>query len=35
MEYYFDTETTGLDPTKDKITIQWQMLNGFTGEPIV
>jgi len=32
MEYYFDTE---LDPTKDKITIQWQMLNGFTGEPIV
>lgn len=34
-EYYFDTETTGLDPTKNKIiTIQWQALNGFTGEPI-
>jgi len=28
-------ETTGLDPSKDKIiTIQFQELNGFTGEPI-
>jgi len=35
MEYYFDTETTGLSPQKDKIiTIQWQRINGFTGEPI-
>lgn len=35
VQYYFDIETTGLDPTKDKIiTIQWQMLDGFTGEPI-
>lgn len=35
VEYYFDIETTGLDPTKDKIiTIQWQRLDGFTGEPI-
>jgi len=35
MEYYFDTETTGLNPQKDKIiTIQWQRVNGFTGEPI-
>ena len=34
-EYYFDTETTGLNPQKDKIiTIQWQRVNGFTGEPI-
>lgn len=34
-EYYFDTETTGLNPLEDKIiTIQWQRLNGFTGEPI-
>lgn len=34
-EYYFDTETTGLSPQKDKIiTIQWQRVNGFTGEPI-
>lgn len=33
-EYYFDLETTGLEPNKDKIiTIQWQRLNGFTGEP--
>ena len=34
-EYYFDMETTGIDFDKDKIiTIQWQRLNGFTGEPI-
>jgi len=34
-EYYFDTETTGCNPLEDKvITIQWQRLNGFTGEPI-
>jgi hypothetical protein len=34
-EYYFDTETTGLDYDSDEvITIQWQRLNGFTGEPI-
>jgi hypothetical protein len=34
-EYYFDTETTGLDPQKDKIiTIQWQELDRFTGKPI-
>jgi len=35
VEYYFDIETTGVEPIKDKIiTIQWQRLNGFTGEPI-
>lgn len=35
VEYYFDTETTGFDFEKDKIiTIQWQRLDGFTGEPI-
>jgi hypothetical protein len=34
-EYYFDIETTGVDFDKDEIiTIQWQRLNGFTGEPI-
>jgi len=34
-EYYFDTETTGLCPQRDKIiTIQWQRVDGFTGEPI-
>ena len=34
-EYYFDTETTGFDFDKDEIiTIQWQRLSGFTGEPI-
>ena len=34
-EYYFDTEATGFDFDKDEIiTIQWQRLNGFTGEPI-
>ena len=34
-EYYFDTETTGFDFDNDEIiTIQWQRLNGFTGEPI-
>jgi hypothetical protein len=35
LEYYFDTETAGIDPLEDKIiTIQYQRLNGFTGEPI-
>ena len=34
-EYYFDMETTGLDPEHDKIiTIQTQRLVGRTGEPI-
>ena len=34
-EYYFDMETTGFDFDKDEIiTIQWQQLDGFTGEPI-
>lgn len=34
-EYYFDTETTGFDFDKDEIiTIQWQRVSGFTGEPI-
>ena len=34
-EYYFDTETTGLNPEKDKIiTIQWQKLDRDTGKPI-
>jgi len=34
-EYYFDMETTGLNPQKDKIiTIQWQELDRYTGEPI-
>jgi hypothetical protein len=34
-EYYFDTETTGYDFQKDKIiTIQWQRVSGFTGDPI-
>jgi len=34
-EYYFDTETTGLDPHKDKIiTIQWQQLDRDTGRPV-
>lgn len=34
-EYYFDVETTGFDFDVDEIiTIQWQRLNGFTGEPI-
>jgi hypothetical protein len=34
-EYYFDVETTGVDFDMDQIiTIQWQRLNGFTGEPI-
>jgi len=33
-EYYFDIETTGLDPKKDRIiTIQWQPLDRLTGEP--
>jgi uncharacterized protein YprB with RNaseH-like and TPR domain len=35
MEYYFDTETTGTDPTKHKIiTIQWQLLDRSSGEPV-
>jgi len=34
-EYYFDIETTGFDFDKAEIiTIQWQRLNGFTGEPL-
>jgi len=34
-EYYFDIETTGKDPLKDKIiTIQWQELDRYTGEPV-
>ena len=34
-EYYFDVETTGKDFDKSEIiTIQWQRLNGFTGEPM-
>ncbi len=34
-EYYFDIETTGVDPQKDKIiTIQWQELDRFGGKPI-
>lgn len=34
-EYYLDTETTGTNPLSDKIiTIQWQQLAPFTGEPI-
>jgi len=35
VEHYFDIETTGLDPERDKIiTIQTQRLVGRTGEPI-
>ncbi len=34
-QYYFDIETTGIDPEKDKIiTIQWQRLNEFNGDPV-
>ena len=34
-EYYFDMETTGLNFNTDKIiTIQWQELDGMTGEPV-
>lgn len=34
-EYYFDMETTGFDFDKDEIiTIQWQRVSGYTGEPI-
>ena len=34
-EYYFDTETTGVDFDKDEIiTIQWQEVDRSTGEPI-
>ncbi len=35
MTYYFDMETTGFDPSEDKIiTIQFQKLHRYTGEPI-
>jgi hypothetical protein len=35
VEYYFDIETTGLDPEHNKvITVQIQELAGRTGEPI-
>jgi len=35
VEYYFDTETTGINPLSDKIiTIQWQQLDRFTGKPV-
>ena len=35
VEYYFDTETTGINFDKDEIiTIQYQKLDGFTGKPI-
>lgn len=34
-EYYFDVETTGVDFDKDEIiTIQWQELDRYTGQPI-
>jgi hypothetical protein len=34
-EYYFDTETTGVDFDKDEIiTIQYQRLDGYTGKPL-
>jgi len=34
-QYYFDIETTGIDPKKDKIiTIQWQRLNESSGDPV-
>ena len=34
-EYFFDMETTGFNFDIDEIiTIQWQRLHGFTGEPI-
>jgi len=34
-EYYFDIETTGLDPKTDRIiTIQWQPLDRVTGDPM-
>jgi len=34
VEYYFDIETTGCDKFRHKIiTIQYQRLNGFTGQP--
>ena len=34
-EYYFDIETTGINFDKDEIiTIQWQELDRFTGEPV-
>ena len=35
VQYYFDIETTGIDPRKDKIiTIQWQRLNESSGDPV-
>jgi hypothetical protein len=35
VEYYFDMETTGFNFDKDEIiSIQFQKLNGYTGEPI-
>jgi len=35
VDYYFDMETTGFNFDADEIiTIQWQKLNEFTGEPI-
>ncbi len=35
VEYYFDMETIGLNFDKDEIiSIQFQKLNGYTGEPI-
>ncbi len=35
IQYYFDIETTGTEPEKDKIiTIQWQRLNESSGDPI-
>jgi hypothetical protein len=35
VEYYFDTETTGIEPNKDKIiTIQWQPLSRLSGEQV-
>ena len=34
VNFYFDIETTGLNPKKDKIlTIQYQELDRNTGEP--
>jgi len=35
VEYYFDIETTGFNFDIDEIiTIQWQKLSEFTGEPL-
>lgn len=34
-EYYFDMETTGLDPLNNKIiSFQWQQLSGSDGKPL-